>query len=466
MIETFSSHHTFSLSLDYTSVGGIKTLNIPSALGYTSNDVVTLSEALAINSIKAMCWIESLDEVQLPDIQITDSRQQQAIKIMETQWSSPRKQLDLFLIKNNSNSLISSTAVINSSGFQYTQFDLLESLDPDNKYFILGNDTDLAVQIQDAGYGLLTGDDKINIIVTVEKKTTVLYKTSAIVIPPTNQNQAPTNITLSNNSIDENVPPGTNIGSLSNTGGTGATTYVYSFVDGIGGEDNSQFTISGNNLMINSSPDYELKSSYNIKVKVTDNNNLSFTKAFTILVTDIQEQVTPSYINLYANNENILNTPTASVDASLTINGVTASNNLLVFDSSSSIVLLNNATYDLNQNFEFTWFMNVTDFYENHYIFDTRGASGIGSPVIYLDSDGLINLYSGGFTLQVQPTAINNVECSFKRIDGVATLKIGSDEISGNTGIAMATAQITIGQSYLGSGGFVGEINNFKLYIW
>ena len=48
------------------------------------------------------------------------------------------------------------------------------------------------------------------------------------------------------------------------------------------------FTVSGTHLIINSSPDFETKSSYNIYINVNDGVN-NFAKAFTVSVTNINE---------------------------------------------------------------------------------------------------------------------------------------------------------------------------------
>ncbi len=53
-----------------------------------------------------------------------------------------------------------------------------------------------------------------------------------------------------------------------------------------GGTDDSHFIISNNELKINTSLDYETKSSYNIWIRATDNSGLSKTKSFIITIND------------------------------------------------------------------------------------------------------------------------------------------------------------------------------------
>jgi hypothetical protein len=115
-------------------------------------------------------------------------------------------------------------------------------------------------------------------------------------------NQAPTNITLSTSNIAENQVIGTVVGNFSSTDPDSGNTFTYSLVSGTGSTDNASFfIINGNQLSINASPDYETKSSYNIRVRTTDQSGLSYEKQLTIGITDINE--TPT--NLSLSNSNI-----------------------------------------------------------------------------------------------------------------------------------------------------------------
>jgi Ca2+-binding RTX toxin-like protein len=102
-----------------------------------------------------------------------------------------------------------------------------------------------------------------------------------------NLNSAPSNVTLSATSTNENVTANSLVGTFSTTDPTIGDTFTYSFVPGT--NDNVAFTISGNQLQINASPDFETKSSYNILVRTTDNGGLTFDKALTINVNDLNE---------------------------------------------------------------------------------------------------------------------------------------------------------------------------------
>jgi predicted extracellular nuclease len=109
---------------------------------------------------------------------------------------------------------------------------------------------------------------------------------------------APTNLSLSATSINENVA----VNNVNNVIGTFSTTdpnvndtFTYSFVNGV--NDNATFSINGSQLLINASPNFEAKSSYNILVRTTDNSGLSFDKSLTININDVNEAPTVVSLN-------------------------------------------------------------------------------------------------------------------------------------------------------------------------
>jgi ELWxxDGT repeat protein len=89
-------------------------------------------------------------------------------------------------------------------------------------------------------------------------------------------NNAPTDIALSVSNFDENIPANSVVGNFTSADPDTANTFTYSLVAGSGSTDNSAFTIAGNQLQINASPDFETKSTYNIRVRSTDQGGLSF----------------------------------------------------------------------------------------------------------------------------------------------------------------------------------------------
>jgi hypothetical protein len=110
----------------------------------------------------------------------------------------------------------------------------------------------------------------------------------------TNQNEPPTNINLSSSSISENVPTGTTIGTLSATDPDAGDTFTFSLVDVGLYPDNNSFFIDGTTLKSSVIFDFETKSSYSIRVRVTDAGGLTFDKTITITITDVTIVVTAS----------------------------------------------------------------------------------------------------------------------------------------------------------------------------
>jgi hypothetical protein len=116
-------------------------------------------------------------------------------------------------------------------------------------------------------------------------------------IPP---NYAPTNITLSSSSVAENAGADAVVGTLSATDANTGDTATFSLVSGTGSTDNASFNISGNSLRANANLNFETKSSYSVRVRVTDSGSLTFEKAFTISVTNVNEA--PTDISITQNN--------------------------------------------------------------------------------------------------------------------------------------------------------------------
>jgi len=104
-----------------------------------------------------------------------------------------------------------------------------------------------------------------------------------------NDNNAPTDITLSNATVDENVPPNTTVGTFATIDIDTWDNHTYSFIAGAWDIDNGSFTITGDILSINASPDFEAQPIYSIRVKTDDGNWGMYEKEFTINIKDLDE---------------------------------------------------------------------------------------------------------------------------------------------------------------------------------
>ncbi|MFM7576042.1 MAG: cadherin repeat domain-containing protein, partial [Microcystaceae cyanobacterium] len=102
-------------------------------------------------------------------------------------------------------------------------------------------------------------------------------------------NETPTDLGLSATTVNENVPANTVIGTFSSTDSDAEDTFTYRLIAGGGDTDNTAFSIVGNQLQINHSPDFETQNSYNIRVKTTDQAGLTFEKTLVITINDLNE---------------------------------------------------------------------------------------------------------------------------------------------------------------------------------
>jgi VCBS repeat-containing protein len=140
------------------------------------------------------------------------------------------------------------------------------------------------------------GDDIFTFTVSDGAGGTIDATTFNITI--TAVNDASTDILLSATSVSENALSGTPVGTLSATDPDGDTSFTYTLVSGTGDTDNASFQISGSTLATSAVFDFETKSSYSIRVRVSD-GGLFFEKQFTVTVTNLNEA--PASINLSNN---------------------------------------------------------------------------------------------------------------------------------------------------------------------
>jgi hypothetical protein len=147
-------------------------------------------------------------------------------------------------------------------------------------------------------------------------------------------NEAPTDLKLNNTVIDENKPANSVVGQFTTTDTDNEDTFTYALVAGTGDTDNSAFTISGDQLQINETPDYETKSSYSIRVQTTDGDGASYQEQLTINVNDINLGTIQFSDPTFTVTEG---TPTATVTVTRTggSNGIITATVNLVEDSAT-----------------------------------------------------------------------------------------------------------------------------------
>ncbi|MEB3701835.1 putative bacterial Ig, PKD and cadherin-like domain protein [Candidatus Bealeia paramacronuclearis] len=282
----------------YDGGGGFNTLEL---LVTHAQDSVTLQRALAAFAVSNKNTLFDFRPYHILGLNIEAKH----INQITTQFTdaAPAPQNHAPTNITLSNAVVAENTLVPSSGLKIGDIVIT---DPDTNLAFKNND--LSLSGADAGkFHIANGALYLNAgqnlnfegqssyalnIIAKDQTNSALSFTKTFTINVTDVNEAPTNITLSNAVVAENVPAGTVIGTLSDTDpdtNPAFKTANYSLVSGYG--DDAAFAIVGNQLKINDSPNFEAKSSYAIKVHVND-GTAGFDKVFTIGITNVNEAPT------------------------------------------------------------------------------------------------------------------------------------------------------------------------------
>lgn len=160
-ITTYNKAATIVKKLN-SATSGIVTLYENTGEQNTIPNTSLISVNAFIKNLKAYSQIASLAAVNLPDIALEDSETQRLYKVLDVEWTSPRKQLDLLISDGGDWEIVGSVSLLNPSGYPYRMYNL-QDLYTDNLAIELGTNGKLGARIIDAGYGLLTGTDLVTI---------------------------------------------------------------------------------------------------------------------------------------------------------------------------------------------------------------------------------------------------------------------------------------------------------------
>ena len=139
------------------------------------------------------------------------------------------------------------------------------------------------------------GSDSLVVQVSDESLTDTLTVNFTI----SESNDAPTGISLSNSSIEEEQSTGIEVGIFSTVDVDLNSVHSYSLVSGNGSTDNSSFSLDSNGTLKTGLVfDFETKSTYSIRLRTSDQGGLSFEKVFTITITDKTEKTTETVVLL------------------------------------------------------------------------------------------------------------------------------------------------------------------------
>ncbi|WP_413936955.1 beta strand repeat-containing protein, partial [Nitrospira sp. BLG_1] len=123
---------------------------------------------------------------------------------------------------------------------------------------------------------------------------------NTVTVDVTAVNDAPTDLSLSANTVAENAANGTTVGTVSGTDPDSGDTKTYSFTDSAGGRfainsSTGVITVANSSLL-----NYEAATSHSVTVRVTDSGGLTYDETFTINLTNVNE--TPTDLTLSSSN--------------------------------------------------------------------------------------------------------------------------------------------------------------------
>lgn len=114
----------------------------------------------------------------------------------------------------------------------------------------------------------------------------------AFLIAIRDSNYVPTDIIASATSFNENIAIGTPVSTLTTVDYDSQDTHTLTLVSGLGSQDNSYFSITGNVLQTDSAINFEKKNTFYIRVKSTDPGNAFVVKTFTLTANDVNDAPT------------------------------------------------------------------------------------------------------------------------------------------------------------------------------
>jgi hypothetical protein len=154
----------------------------------------------------------------------------------------------------------------------------------------------------------------LTIIVTVANES---------VVGRAERNGAPTDLTLTPATVDEDQPAGTTVGTLAATDPDAGQTHGFALVAGAGDTDNAAFMVRGDKLQTTQLFDFEDRSSSSIRIETTDSAGATFAKALTVTIGDVNEAP--------AADDNTIAAVAEDDDATITLSGSDPEGHALTF---------------------------------------------------------------------------------------------------------------------------------------
>lgn len=169
---TYSRTFPIIRKLDLDTDSSIITLVGQNLVNASFGGLNLISVNSYLKNLKAFARIESLIDVPLPEFTLEDTENERVYKILDMEWGSPRKQLDLLIGDGTRWEQIASVSMINPSGYPYRTYNLLD-LYTDNLALELGGIGQIGIRLKDVGHGLLQMNDQITVYGSYMQEITV-----------------------------------------------------------------------------------------------------------------------------------------------------------------------------------------------------------------------------------------------------------------------------------------------------
>ena len=187
------------------------------------------------------------------------------------------------------------------------------------------------------------------------------FKESALSIRVNDLPDAPTDLNLSSTSFDENLTTGTRISSILSTDEDQNESYTYALVNGQGDGDNNKFTLTGDQIYTNAAFDFEAKDTYSVRVRTSDKDGLTFEKAVSLSVLNVNEAPTGNLLQLSIQETTAVGSVIGQVvftdvDANdeLTYELVNNADLFSIDNVTGEVKVLNNINFESNKTIEVT----------------------------------------------------------------------------------------------------------------
>jgi len=187
---------------------------------------------------------------------------------------------------------------------------------------------------------------------------------------PVEPNMAPTDLSLTGDTVAEHAANGTVVGSASATDGNSGDSFTYSLTDDAGGRfaidrDTGEITVADGTLL-----NFEAANSHDITVQVTDSAGNTYEEVMTLNLTDINEAPTDLTLDGDTTLENPLNgaivgtVSTADVDAGDSFTYALtndADGRFMINGETGEVMILDGSRFDISDADSYDITVQVTD---------------------------------------------------------------------------------------------------------